>query len=147
MEIPFFGVQTPRGQGQRIQECKTPQNEMEKTSIFSIAAKQASRWQTHAPTGISATNWMGAPSTEDPQLTSKVVFLAVKQERFDESGLMALATWITCDLSLTTRIDELVEWVSTSSEEELESDDDVVDESSSSESESGACGVVGATGS
>ena len=31
---------------------------------------------------------MGAPSTEDPQLTSKVVFLALKQERFDESGFI-----------------------------------------------------------
>ena len=57
---------------------------------------------------------MGAPSTEAPQLTSKVVSLAVKQERFDESGLVALAAWITCDLSLITRIDELVEWVSAS---------------------------------
>ncbi len=90
---------------------------------------------------------MGAPSTEAPQLTSKGVSLAVKQERFDESPLVALAAWITCDLSLITRIDELVEWVSASSEKELESDDDVVDESSSSESESGACGVVDATGS
>ena len=89
---------------------------------------------------------MGAPSPEEPQLTSKVVFLAVKQERFDESGLVALAAWITSFLSLITRNDEVVEWVSASSEEELESDDDVVDESSSSESGSGACGVVGATG-
>ena len=80
-------------------------------------------------------------------MTSKVVFLAENQEPFDESGLAALAAWITCDFSLITRIDELVEWLSFSSEEELELDDDVVDKSSSSESESGACFVVGAAGS
>ena len=67
---------------------------------WSTAAKQALRWQTLAPTGISAINWISAPSTEEPQLTSKAVFLAVKPERFDESGLVALAAWITCDLSL-----------------------------------------------
>ena len=53
------------------------------------------------------------------------MFLAVKQDRFDESGLVALAAWM-CDLSLITSIDELAESVSSSSEEEL--DDDVDDE-------------------
>ena len=76
---------------------------------------------------------MGASSTEGPQLTSKIAFLAVKLQRFDESGLVALAAWITHDL--VTRIDELIEWVSASSDEELEFDDDVV-------AESGACCVV-----
>ena len=103
---------------------------------------QALRWQTLAPIGISATI-RGAPSIEEPQLTSKLVLLAVKQDRFDESGLMVLAARITCDLSLITSIDELAELVSSSSEE---LDDDVDDELSPSESECGACDVLGASG-
>ena len=63
---------------------------------------------------------MGAPSTEDPQLTSKVVFLVLKRERFDESGCVALAALI-----------------SSSSEDELNEDEP--DVSSLSGSESGAC--------
>ena len=65
------------------------------------------------------------------------MFLAVKQERFDESGFVALAAWITCDLSLMISAEELEELISSSSEEEL--DEDVLDVSSLSESESGAC--------
>ena len=84
---------------------------------------------------------MGAPSTEAPQLTSKVVFLALKQERFDESGLVALAAWITCDLSLMTNMEELEEEISSFSEDEL--DEDELDVSSLSESEIGAgCSLV-----
>ena len=84
------------------------------------AAKQAFHWQTLTPIGISGTSRMGAPSTEDPQLTSKVVFLVLKRVRFDESGCVALAALI-----------------SSSSEDELIEDEP--DASSLSESESGAC--------
>ena len=87
---------------------------------------------------------MGAPSTEDPQLTSKVVFLALKQERFDELAFVALAAWITCDLSLMTRIEELEELIASSSEDELNEDEQ--DVSSLSESESGACCYLVASG-
>ena len=116
-KIPFFGVQTPRGQSQRKEGCKTPQGKVDRESNFqctrhifasiattlvqkyrrihfrkrSMAAKQTLRWQILAPSGTSGTSLMGAPSTEDPQLTSKVVFLVLKQERFDESGCKALA--------------------------------------------------------
>ena len=103
---------------------------------WSITAKQAIRWQTLAPTGISGTSLIGAPSTEDPQLTSKVVFPCIEAGAFDESGLVARAAWITCGLSLMTRIEELEELIS-SSEDEL--DEDELDVSSLSESESGAC--------
>ncbi len=48
-------------------------------------------WQILAPIGISGTSRIGAPSTEEPQLTSKLEFLPVKQERFAESGFVALA--------------------------------------------------------
>ena len=75
--------------------------------------------------GFSGTSQICAPSTEDPQLTSKLVFLTVKQERFDESGFVALAAWITCDLSLMISAEELEELISSSSEEEL--DEDVLD--------------------
>ncbi len=68
--------------------------------------------------GISGTSRIGSPKTAEPQLTSKLVSLAVKQERFDESGFVDLAAWITCDLSLVA-IDEHVEVVFSSSEEEL----------------------------
>ena len=57
----------------------------------SIAVKQALRWQILAPIGTSGMSRMGAPSTDEPQLTSKVVFLVMKQERLDDSGFVALA--------------------------------------------------------
>ena len=87
---------------------------------------------------------MDAPSTEDPQLTSKLVFLAVKQKRFDESGFVALAAWITCDLSLITSTEEVEELIASSSEDEL--DEDELDVSSLSESESGACCAFATSG-
>ena len=62
---------------------------------------------------------------------------AVGHERFDESGFVDLAAWITCDLSLMTSTEELDRLISASSEEEL--DEDVLGVSSLSESESGAC--------
>ena len=34
-KIPFFGVQTPRGQCQRKEGCKTPQGRVDKISISS----------------------------------------------------------------------------------------------------------------
>ena len=80
---------------------------------------------------------MGAPSTDNPQLTSKVVFLVLKQERFDDSGIVALAAWTTCDLSLITSTEDCKELLASSSEDEL--DEDELDESSLSESESTVC--------
>ena len=86
-KIPFFGVQTPRGQSQRKEGCKTPQGKVDRESNFqctrhifasiattlvqkyrrihfrkrSMAAKQALRWQILAPSGTSGTSLMGAP--------------------------------------------------------------------------------------
>lgn len=102
------------------------------------------RWQTRAPRGISGTNLIGASSTEEPQLTSKLAPLALKQDRFDELGFVALAAWITCDFSLMTSAEECCKLISSSSEEEL--DEAVLDVSSLSESESGAGGVFQALG-
>ena len=109
---------------------------------WSIAIKQALRWQTLAPKGISGTNLIGASSTEEPQLTSKLVFLARKQERLDELGFVALAACITCDFSLMTNTEEFCKLISSTPEEEL--DEEELDVSSLSESESGAGGIVAA---
>ena len=87
---------------------------------------------------------IGASSTEEPQLTSKLAPLALKQDRFDELGFVALAAWITCDFSLMTSAEECCKLISSSSEEEL--DEAVLDVSSLSESESGAGGVFQALG-
>ena len=70
----------------------------------------------------------------------------MKQERFDEPGLVALAAWITCDFSLMTKIDDFAESASSSSDEEVASDDEVVESESSSELESDTGSFVGVLG-
>ena len=81
-----------------------------------------------------------ASSTEEPQLTPKLVLSATKQERFDELGCVALTACTTCDFSLITSMEEDVQFTSSSSEEEL--DEEVLDVSSLSDSQSEACGSL-----
>ena len=50
--------------------------------IRSIAAKQALRWQILAPIGTSGTSLIGAPGTDDPQLTSNVVIPGIEGGAF-----------------------------------------------------------------
>ena len=78
-----------------------------------------------------STNLVGDPRTDAPQLISNFVFLVIKQERLDDSGLVTLAACTTCDFSLMTRIAGPVLKDSSSSSEDSESDDSDDEELSS----------------
>ena len=80
------------------------------------------RWQIRALGGIIANVSTGTPIKEEPQLTSKVVFLVVKHALLVEHGFVWDAACTTCDLLWITRIDFSTAFgKASSSEEELES--------------------------
>ena len=96
-----------------------------------MAITQAFLWQTLAPNGTFSTNLVGEPRADAPQLISNLVCLVMKQERLDDSGLVTLAAWTTCDFSLRTRTAGLVLNDSSSSSDDSESDDSEDEELSS----------------